>query len=73
MPCGSSWAFSRSASFGLGLIFILAYFFAKYWFLIVYSKSNAQIVRIKEDGTAYREFMAAALAAAEQHKGGLKR
>ena len=55
--------------FGIGLIFIIVYFFAKHRFLIVRSMSNVQIVGIKGDEQPYRDFMAAALAAGERLKG----
>ena len=52
------------ALFGLGIIFFFVYFLKKHKFLIIRSKSNAQLVCIKGDDSQFREFMKAVLQAA---------
>jgi len=60
--------FVTIALYGLGIIFFIIYFFAKHKFLIIHSKSNAQVVCIKGDDSNHREFMKAVLGTAVQVK-----
>jgi hypothetical protein len=56
------------ALFGLGIVFIVLYFFTKNRFLIVRSRSNVMAVTIEGDEKPYRVFMETVLAVAEAAK-----
>ncbi len=54
--------------FGLGIIFLSLYVVVKRRFLIVRSKSNIQLLALKDDETLYQQFMESVLATAEGTK-----
>jgi hypothetical protein len=59
------------AMFGLGIIFIILFFFLKHRFLVIRSHSGQIAVALKGDATQYQHFLDAVLSAAEAAKRGM--